>query len=169
MNAFHQPPIETLLHFSKLPNSSIVDTDPPLLSNVCSPLSLETTLTVQDQISHYAIQFNIPQNAVNSLLKCLRNHKCFQDFPSDCRTLLAAPANKSKQIRAVNTGIYHHFGLKSGLMRFVPLNLEKIKIVIGIDGLPLTKSSGAPFWPILACIMNKENKKVFLVGLYFGN
>lgn len=157
-----------------LSSSMNIDVDPVslhdelTLSNICMHPSSET-LPVEDQIAHWAIQFNIPHNAVNSLLKCLNTHKCFNHFPSDCRTLLATPSNTSTVIRHVNPGIYHHFGLESGLKQFELFNLKKIEIAIGIDGLPLSKSSGAQFWPILAYIMNIPKKTVFLVGLYYGN
>jgi len=46
---------------------------------------------------------------------------------------------------------------------------DKIKIVIGIDGLPLTKSSSSCFWPILGYVRHPVYKPhVFLIGLYWG-
>jgi len=46
---------------------------------------------------------------------------------------------------------------------------DKIKIVIGIDGLPLTKSSSSCFWSILGYVRHPVYKPhVFLIGLYWG-
>jgi len=42
---------------------------------------------------------------------------------------------------------------------------ETIKLVIGIDGLPLMKSSGSTFWPILGYIIRET---VFPIGIYWG-
>lgn len=47
-------------------------------------------------------------------------------------------------------------------------NLNAIEIAIGIDGLPLPKSSNSQLWPILAFIVD-ETKTVFPVGVYHGN
>jgi len=51
------------------------------------------------------------------------------------------------------------------------VNDSVIQIAIGIDGLPLSKSSNSQLWPILAFIMNTDNSKqtVFPVGIYHGN
>jgi len=53
----------------------------------------------------------------------------------------------------VQAGKYYHFGLENGIIRqclhndFIP---QEIKLVIGIDGLPISKSTSTRFWPILA-------------------
>jgi len=125
-------------------------------------------ISMEDKICHWAIKFNIKHNAVNGLLNCSKSHKCFKHFPIYSRTLLSTPSHKSTEIRTVDPGIYYHFGLKFGIMKYAPTNLCSIEIAIGIDGLPLSKSSGAQFWPILAYIMNIPKKIVFLVGLYYG-
>lgn len=41
-------------------------------------------------------------------------------------------------------------------------------MVIGVDGLPLAKSSGSCFWPILGYIRQK-NQIVFPIGIYWGH
>ena len=41
-------------------------------------------------------------------------------------------------------------------------------IVIGIDSLPLSKSSSSQFWPILAYIF-PYNNNVFPIGIYYGH
>lgn len=66
----------------------------------------------------------------------------------------------SKTIRTLKPGTYHHFGLASGIKKYAPENLVELKIAVGIDGLPLSKSSGNQFWPILAYIIS-EKKKYF--------
>lgn len=43
-----------------------------------------------------------------------------------------------------------------------------IEILINIDGIPISKSSGDQFWPILGKIGNGRNQKVFTIGLYCG-
>lgn len=45
---------------------------------------------------------------------------------------------------------------------------EEIKIAIGIDGLPISKSSSGQLWPILGYII-PYRKYVFPIGMYYGN
>jgi len=77
----------------------------------------------------------------------------------------------------VSPGLYHHFGVANGLncLGDMLVNFDDvIKIVIGIDGLPLTKSSSSTFWPILgyarypAAIDSYGQHNVFIIGLYWG-
>ncbi|KAF0748543.1 Uncharacterized protein FWK35_00025903 [Aphis craccivora] len=65
-------------------------------------------------------------------------------------------------------GHYYHFGLEEGIIRHASsYNLSEIKLMIGIDGLPIAKSSNSQLWPILAYIEN-ITKIVFPVGIYHG-
>lgn len=80
----------------------------------------------------------------------------------------------TKQIQlCVPPGSNYHFGITNSLKnieQFLNFNEEIVKIVIGIDGLPLTKSSNSAFWPILGYIRHPSSKPyVFLIGLYWGN
>lgn len=126
--------------------------------------------SVQEFLASWAIDYKIPHNAVNGLLKGLKMHDCFNNLPIDCRTILNTPINKSKENRIVSPGVYHHFGLEKGIKLYAPSNVQDIQIVIGIDGLPISKSSSSQFWPILASILVKPplKKSVFIVGLYWG-
>lgn len=108
---------------------------------------------------------------MNSLLKGLKKHKSFNDFPIDSRTLMYTPKETSLKLRNVDpSGLYYHFGLAAGLEKYIPGYMLNVQIVIGIDGLPLFKSSGAQFWPIMGYVVVKPPliKKVFPIGLYFG-
>lgn len=91
-------------------------------------------------------------------------------LPLDTRTLLNSSSSKISSIRTIGLGKYHHFGLKEGIQRLsLYLELENIiKVVVGVDGLPLAKSSGSQFWPILVYIQ-PYIQHVFLVGLYHGH
>lgn len=75
------------------------------------------------------------------------------------------------KINLVEPGEYYHFGLSTGILlhfkNFPSNNDDTVEIVIGIDGLPLTKSSNSLFWPILGYI-KPYNNFVFLIGLYWG-
>lgn len=62
-------------------------------------------------------------------------------------------SNKLNQIQFIHSGYYYHFGIANGLQFYCAfsnlINTDIIKLVVGIDGLPLTKSSPSTFWPIL--------------------
>jgi len=92
-----------------------------------------------------------------------------KNLPLDSRTLLKTPKSDNNKIRIVEPGHYYHFGLAQQIQRFAPQNINEIKVVIGIDGLPITKSCNNQLWPILAYIVSSEIKKtVFPVGIYYG-
>lgn len=123
-------------------------------------------------LSKWAVQFNITNTTFSALLKCLKSHKCFNSFPSDARTILKPNSlSNSKDIQLVPPGIYHHFGISNGLNSSANvLNPaeETIRLLIGIDGLPLAKSSSSTFWPILGCVRYQIKSLIFLIGLYWG-
>jgi len=124
-------------------------------------------------IAKWAVTHNINNNALSALLKCLKSHQCFHNFPIDARTILKPNLpSDSMIIQSIPPGVYHHFGLVNGLNslgNILSYTGETIKILIGIDGLPLTKSSNSTFWPILGCVRYPPNSPhIFLIGLYWG-
>jgi len=131
---------------------------------------IETISTFKDDLTAWAIECKVCQSTVNKLLKIMKKRKTINtdNLPSDCRTLLQTPITLSANIRNVDPGSYYHFGLAAGIKRYDTSNLNDIKIAIGIDGLPLAKSSNSQFWPILAFIVD-EAKDVFPIGVYHGN
>lgn len=104
------------------------------------------------------------------MLKVLKKNKHIytDNLPNDSRSLLTTPKSTGLKLLPVNPGKYFHFGLESGLLRYATSNLSEIKVAIGIDGLPLSKSSNSQFWPILAYVIGLPTKQVFPVGIYHG-
>ncbi|KAF0711261.1 Uncharacterized protein FWK35_00028362, partial [Aphis craccivora] len=99
----------------------------------------ENVFSISDMISKWAINYNISHWAINSLL-------------------------------SVTPGQYYHFGLKNGIERhflFQDSSKNEIKLVIGIDDLPIAKSTTSQFWPILGYI-RPYSKNVFPIGIYLG-
>jgi len=125
------------------------------------------------KLVEWAIDHNVPNNTFSELLKILKKHTCFINFPIDARTLYQTHSNISYnlpvQVKTVPPGIYHHFGISNGIKKYIDKDFsgETIKLVIGVDGLPLAKSSGSCFWPILGYIRQK-NQIVFPIGIYWG-
>lgn len=124
---------------------------------------------IKQKLGKWSIDFNIPQNAVNALLQLLKSNTDLKLLPKDCRTLLHSRSSTLLNIHPMEPGNYYHFGLAVGIVRFsstFPLD-HIIKLAIGIDGLPLTKSSSSQLWPILAYIQ-PHHKHVFPIGIYHG-
>lgn len=47
--------------------------------------------------------------------------------------------------------------------------LDCIELAIGVDGLPIVKSSESCLWPILGRVVNIPGNNTFLIGMYHGN
>jgi len=126
---------------------------------------------ILQSLADWAVNYNVPQNTINKLLEILKYKAKLSFIPKDCRTLLRSNSAKVLNLRKVDPdGLYYHFGLRNGILRFssiLPLQ-ECIQIAIGIDGLPISKSSSSQFWPILAYIM-PYHKYVFPVGIFHGH
>lgn len=125
-------------------------------------------LPFNELLATWATKERISHTSLRSLLKVLKTHPCHIDLPNDPRTLLNTP--RSMQIKEINFGHYWHYGLKKGIVNILN-NLEqyqnnKIELMIGIDGLPISKSSGSQLWPILGKIL--DFNKVFIIGIYHG-
>jgi len=125
-------------------------------------------------IVQWALDQNIPNNNFDKLLNILKNHKCFEHLPASCRTLYKTYSGmsyeKPVEVQIVNPGIYYHFGETYNIKKYIDLNYleDTIRLVIGVDGLPLSKSSGSCFWPILG-YLRQRNQSVFPIGIYWGN
>lgn len=123
----------------------------------------------KNSIRNWALEYNVPQNALNGLLIILKKHSCFINLPKDSRTLMHNKRADIENFHIIEPGTYYHFGIENGIKLNLYSNLESvstIKINVGIDGLPLFKSSSDTFWPILALIC--PNSKVFPIGVYHG-
>lgn len=105
-------------------------------------------------------------------MKVLKGHKYFNHLPSDARTLYQINFNISYnipvQVETIPTSIYYRFGLSIEINKYLEKHFsdEIIKIVIGVDGLPLSKSYS--FCLILGYIRQK-NQVVFPIGFCWGH
>jgi len=117
---------------------------------------------------------NVPNSTFDKLLKILKSHTCFNDLPITSRTFYkmysSVSYNKPVEMKIVSPGYYYHFGVAYNIKQHLDKKFsdETIKLVIGIDGLPLAKSSGSCFWPILGYI-RQTNETVFPIGIYWGH
>jgi hypothetical protein len=128
-----------------------------------------TQIGLPEKLADWARSFRIPLNALSSLLAILHDdHPC---LPKDARTLLGTVTEYA--IKHVAGGEYYHFGLKASLTQQLPsINVpsgSSISVQINIDGLPIFKSSGTQFWPILGMIDGEQRSSPFVIGVFCGN
>lgn len=125
------------------------------------------------ELSLWCIQHNVPQSHTSDLLTILR--KWHPELPSDVRTLLKNNGNIGRNnITDIGKGQLWYKGIevnvremiKNGLLKFEALN-NVLVMDIGIDGLPVFKSSLITLWPIMGCFRIKEHKP-FLIAVYYG-
>jgi len=161
-------------NFESIVNNVLTNTDfinnPFVTPNNCS----NDNESMEILLGKWALTFNICQNSFNGLLKILQ--ACpfnLSTLPKDARTIMRTQnVNNSLEVASIEPGEYYHFGLAVGLqtvLKNVSLKrIDTVEIVIGIDGLPLSKSSKSQFWIILG-YARPYNNAVFLIGLYWGN
>lgn len=129
-------------------------------------------LNILGEIASWATKGNVSHSNVNGILSILRKHPCFSHFPKDSRTLLHTP--RSYSVQSVPPGSYHHFGIESGVLetlKYIKSNqIPKclLKIHTNVDGLPLAKSSGSQFWPILGALPQFSKSPPFIIAVYHG-
>ncbi|CAI6351217.1 unnamed protein product [Macrosiphum euphorbiae] len=129
---------------------------------------------IRKKLASWAVEFNIPRNALNALLLILRQFPGFTELPKDSRSVLKTRnINETACLTIIEPGVYYHFGLIPAIKRHFNLNpiinnTDVVKIVIGIDGLPISKSSSSQLWPILGYIRPLDNA-VFPIGIYWGH
>jgi len=121
-------------------------------------------------IATWAIKHQIPHIVLNDLLKNLRKSSQFSNLPKDARTLLKTPTTTT--VKNIDGGVYHHFSIKEEvklLMKYCDLP-PKLNLIVGIDGLPITKNPPSSLWPILGHFSNLDILKpnVFIIGAFYG-
>ena len=125
-----------------------------------------------DGLAKWASDFQIKQNALDSLLKLLKQIG-HHNLPCSARTLLNTARDIPVQQKFGMQYIY--FPLATQLLKYLkgyPTNkilaTESIEISLNIDGLPLFKSSQSSLGPVLCSIMNIQPVTVFPVVLTYG-
>lgn len=118
----------------------------------------------------WAIHFGISLIALSALLSILKVHH--PSLPKDARTLLQTETRHS--IVPLESGSFHYFGIQKMFnhlfqkLTSVVRNYHNFRLQLNIDGLPIFKSSGLQFWPILGMLQEYSRKPV-LIALYCGN
>lgn len=131
-------------------------------------------------LRNWALDCKINHLQLTSLLKGLNNIFPDVNLPNDSRSLLKT--SRSHNIRTLNEnnvyGKFVYFGIKSTLQRYLTdkdikaevLKRPTLKLIINVDGIPISKSSNKQFWPIL-CKVHFENLILspFPIAIYYGS
>lgn len=108
----------------------------------------------RSRLSHWVVETNVPRSSVDKLLAVLRTEKVFSFLSKSYKTLLKT--KRKVNTIEVNPGRYYAFNvldvIKSSLAS-IDVHFESpevvLKMYVGIDGLPSSKSTNSQFWPIL--------------------
>lgn len=117
------------------------------------------------------LEYNISERATNDLLIWLKEHY-FPQLPKNIKSLKTASKLFNSKIERMEPGKFCYFGLKRMLTHILTRNSDQPlqnncgNLQFGIDGVPLAKSSGNSFWPILVKL--KEYPDVLPVACYEG-
>lgn len=129
-----------------------------------------TYSNIKNDLSLWGTKFRISHIALNDLLCILKKYD--NTLPSDARTLLKT--ERKSFVSEICNGTYIYFGIATNLkMLFskIPMLklLQKVELLINIDGLPISDSSSTQFWPIL-CKISQSICKVepFIIAVYCG-
>ena len=66
---------------------------------------------------------------------------------------------------------YYHFGLGNCLKNALEnrtVDVDDLKFLVGIDGIPTAKSNRSEFWSILGQLKEVGLEQTFVIGLYSG-
>lgn len=119
----------------------------------------------------WAQVYTIEGNALSALLKILNEEKNCDITMVDSTTLLKT-VRKADVLSTADGSQMSYFGLVKGLRQHdlhkLCGNDKNVAIKVNIHGLPISKSSGGQFWPVLCQIVSQHPVSPFLVACYYG-
>lgn len=122
----------------------------------------EVNVNLEDDLRKWATTNRETHRSVNQLLSILRKQEHL--LPMDARTLLATTQDKTSVAKC--GGQYKYFGLEKGICPFLSqTENNEVHLNVNIDGIPLFKSTGIQFWPILAKFGHFDP---FIVAIFCG-
>lgn len=129
-------------------------------------------------LGQWATEENISLSSLGKLLQILKSssNENLKLLPVDPRTVLHT-SNQKVDYKKLGCGIYFYFGIEKTILNLFnkfginSSNVSLIEIAVNIDGLPLHKSTGNSFWPILCLIksISELRKEVFTVARFQGS
>ncbi|CAG9763612.1 unnamed protein product [Ceutorhynchus assimilis] len=146
----------------------ILESDESTNEPACMSSQNEST-DMPQQLQQWALSNKVNNMALSNLLKILKPH--FPNLPLDARTLLKTPRNTLT--RLMDPGEFYYFGIEKQFIKLLQRHYKTIskqiiscEILVNVDGLPISKSSGSQLYPILISLHDSD--LVTVVGLYHG-
>lgn len=124
-------------------SDNVIEIDIPISQQNVENQNVHQSNSFSSGLRSWAISNNITHNALRSLLNLLKLETNIS-LPQDPRTLLCTPRHIPN--KSVGSGAYVHMGIQfavENLINLLEKQPEKIKLLINIDGLPLSKSSSS--------------------------
>lgn len=127
---------------------------------------------LKSDLRKWAITHNITGTATDDLLRILLSNFPNCSLPKSHKTLFGTVT--SYNIDNIEGGKYYHFGLAKKIKFYSSLDsfsdtFDSFQLIVGIDGLPISRSSKKQFWPILVTTPLLNFNKPFIVGLYYSD
>lgn len=127
---------------------------------------------IGQKLVSWQTEFHISERAMDNLMVWLKEHH-FPSLPKHIKTLKASSKLVDVTIQRMDPGHFCYFGLKKMVLHILKKHAHEIptdnccQLQFGIDGIPLSRSSGSSFWPILVKI--KQFSDVLPVAVYHGH
>lgn len=166
--------------FEKLLNDVTEENELSTSGTSCIPSPIESQYTIDsyvapqnesENVSDSDIDVDLDENEKNGdnfksqLVSWAVTHNITSE-PLCSKGLLKTPTNYN--MTSISGGQYHHFGIQKQICNLITDNRGGLlEIIVGIDGLPISKSSKKQFWPILG-ICEKLSNIPFIIGLYYS-
>ena len=120
-------------------------------------------------LADWVVTRQIKECHVDALFKLLKTEENLSNLPKTCKSLLKTV--RKTNLKPVFPVMYFHFGIRKCLEK--QLNLQPsvpkvIRMQVNIDGLPLAKTSGSQFYPILGLVLLNSKSNPFVFGIYHG-
>jgi len=139
-----------------------------------------TSLELKQQLATWATQHNVTHTAITHLLHIIQG-SVSDNLPVDARTLLKTPTKTMLKPTKIEGGNFYYFGVEPGIQESCKLGLTSFQfplfkdkannlltIRIGVDGLPISRSSKSQLWPILGLLDQAVERSVFIIAIYHG-
>lgn len=125
------------------------------------PNEAEVT-SFEDELRQWALEYRLTHRPLNGLLSILRKQGHL--LPVDCWTLLVTPQHNTTQPKC--GGQYKYYGLEKGICRYLgQMESNDVHLSVNVNGIPLFKSTGVQFWPILVKCGHFDP---FIVAMFSG-
>lgn len=133
--------------------------------------SIEPITNMRQFLSEWAIEYNITQNALNSLMAGLKQ-RGVSDIPQDARTLLKT--SKNANAVSMGDGTYCHIGIEKCILAYL-ITLtnhnfsipNKFTLDFNIDEVSVSKSTQSVMWLIQMGLRGIDCNP-FVIGVFQG-